>query len=275
MRLRLTFLQLRARLLALLPPSVRGSVRNAVAPILGRIGLWRTSHLTARERWDRALPTEIAFWRAYVQGMSPEERTSYPRRYDYAWSEDGVFARVAEQMPLGRVEVLDVGAGPLAGIPRVLPGRDVHITAVDPLADEYNAVLDECGIDPVVRTRRGTGEELLNHVPAGTFDLAHAANCLDHAYDPALAIRNMVLAVRPGGVVLLRHEQNEGVVEHYLGLHQWNFDLDGVEFVLWRPDTPPRNLSRELAEMATGEAFVREQPSGAAELVWIVRRLER
>jgi SAM-dependent methyltransferase len=155
---------------------------------------------------------------------------------------------------MGRVEILDVGAGPMTAVPKVHPGRDIHITAFDPLADDYNARLDELGIEPLVRTQRSAGEELLQHVEEASFDVAHASNCLDHAYDPALAIRNMVLAVKPGGLVLLRHERNEAVNEHYLGLHQWNFDAEGNDFIVWRPGTR-RNLSRELADLAEGEVF--------------------
>ena len=40
------------------------------------------------------------------------------------------------------VRVLDVGAGPLTALGKVWPGRTLELTAVDPLADEYNAILD-------------------------------------------------------------------------------------------------------------------------------------
>jgi SAM-dependent methyltransferase len=254
-----------SRLAAALPPRAREALLRAARPVIGRLEARRTRHLSDRERWERALGTEVGFWRTYLGDLASEDKTNY-RRPDYAWSEEPVCARVADKLPMGRVDIVDVGAGPMTAVPKVHPGREIHITAFDPLADDYNARLDELGIEPLVRTRRSSGEDLLQHVEEGSFDLAHASNCLDHAYDPAAAIRNMVLAVKPGGLVLLRHARNEAVNEHYVGLHQWNFDAEDGDFILWRPDLS-RNLSRELADLADGEVFF-EGP----EIAWLLRR---
>jgi SAM-dependent methyltransferase len=255
-----------SRLASALPPRVKETLIRVARPVQGRIEARRTRGMSDRERWERALGTEVGFWRTYLGDMASEDRTNY-RRPDYAWTEEPIYARVADKLPEGRVEIVDVGAGPMTAIPKVHRGRDIHITAFDPLADEYNARLDEVRIEPLVRTRKSSGEDLLQHVEEGTFDLAHASNCLDHAYDPGLAIKNMVLAVKPGGLVLLRHERNEAVNEHYLGLHQWNFDEENGDFILWRPGTR-RNLSQELADLAQGEVFM-EGP----EIAWLLRRL--
>jgi SAM-dependent methyltransferase len=252
-------------LFSVLPARVRAAMRRAVLPVLGRWQALRTRRLSDRERWERALGTEVGFWRTYLGDLASEDRTNY-RRTDYAWTEEPIYARVAPRLPEGRVEIVDVGAGPTTAVPKLHPGRDIHITAFDPLADDYNTRLDELGIEPLVRTQRSSGEDLLSHVEEGSFDVAHASNCLDHAYDPALAIRNMVMAVKPGGLVLLRHERNEGINEHYLGLHQWNFDVDGDAFIVWRPGTR-RNLSKELADVAEGEVFLH-----GVEIAWLLRR---
>jgi SAM-dependent methyltransferase len=234
-------------------------------PAVGRVQRWQRRKLTDRERWDRALPAEVGFWRKVLTDPTLPGRWK-PLRSDYAWTEEAVYAQVAGRLPEGRVTVLDVGAGPITRVPKVHPGRTFDITAVDPLADAYNALLDELGIVPFVRTQPGTGEHLLESVDSGTFDVAHASNSLDHTYDPALAIRNMVLAVKPGGLVLLRHERNEAVNEHYRRLHQWNFDREGTDFILWRPGVR-RNLSRELADLAEGEVSV-----DGGWIVWLLRR---
>lgn len=177
-----------------------------------------------------------------------------------------MYARVAERLPLGRVKVLDVGAGLVSIVPKVHPGRTFDVTAIDPLAGLFDVLLDEFGIEPWVRTTPGTGEELLELVEPGTFDVAHASNSVDHTHDPALVIRNMLLAVKPGGLVLLRHERNEAVNEHYRALHQWNFDVEDGDFILWRPGVR-RNLSRELADLGRGDPYLRER--------WIIWVLER
>lgn len=177
-----------------------------------------------------------------------------------------MYARVADRLPMGSVKVLDVGAGPASAVPKVHPGRTFEVTALDPMAPQFDALLREFGIEPWVRTVPGTGEDLLHHVAPGTFDVAHASNSVDHTHDPALVIRNMLLAVKPGGLVLLRHERNEAVNEHYRALHQWNFDIDGLDVVLWRPGVR-RNLSRELADLGSGEAYLHE-----SWVIWVLQR---
>jgi SAM-dependent methyltransferase len=236
-------------------------------PAVARVQRWQRRKLTVREMWEEALPREIRWARRVLTDRSARKlRGLQP---DFAWkdADPPAYARAADRLPHGEVIALDVGAGPASRLPKVHPGRSFHITAVDPMADEYNALLDELGIDPPVRSRPGTGEELFDVVEPGSFDLAHANNCVDHAYDPALVIRNMVLAVKPGtGLIVLRHERNEAVSEHYRALHQWNFDVDGDDFVLWRPGVR-RNLTRELADVAEGEVFV-----DAQRIVWLARR---
>jgi SAM-dependent methyltransferase len=254
------------RLTAALPPRAREAIFRATRPIVGRLEARRTRHMSDRERWEQALGSEVDFWKTYLGDLKSDDKTNYLRP-DYAWSEEPICARVADQLPTGRVEVLDVGAGPMTAVPKVHPGRDIHITAFDPLAEQYNARLDELGIEPLVRTQKSTGEDLLQQVTEGSFDVAHASNCLDHAYDPGLAIRNMLLAVKPGGMVLLRHARNEAVNEHYVGLHQWNFDEENGDFILWRPGTR-RNLSEELRDLGKGEVFMHD-----GEIAWLVRRL--
>jgi hypothetical protein len=45
----------------------------------------------------------------------------------------------------------------------------------------------------------------------------------------------MTRAVKPGRWVVLKHTLDEGETESYAGLHDWNFNLDGDRFVMWRP----------------------------------------
>src|SRR4051812_6060060 len=243
----------------------RKLLRPVLLPAVGRVQRWRARNLTDRERWERALPGEVRFGRNVLSDPTAHERWR-PLRADYAWTERDMYARVADRLPIGRVKILDVGSGPISGVPKVHPDRTFEVTAIDPMAHEFNALLRELGIEPWVRTQFGTGEELLDVVAAGTFDVAHASNSIDHTHDPALVIRNMLLAVKPGGLVLLRHERNEAVNEHYRALHQWNFDLQDGDFILWRPGTR-RNLSRELSDLGGGEVYRHERW-----IIWVLQR---
>jgi SAM-dependent methyltransferase len=240
-------------------------LRLILRPAVGRLQRWRARKLSDRERWERALPGEMRFWRRVLSDPAAHERLR-ALRAGYAWGERDVYAAVADRLPMGPVKVLDVGAGPVSVVPKVHPGRTFEVTAIDPMAPQFDALLRELGIEPWVRTVSGTGEDMFELVEPGTFDVAHGSNSVDHTHDPALVIRNMLLAVKPGGLVLLRHERNEAVNEHYRALHQWNFDLDGADFVLWRPGVR-RNLSRELADLGSGDAYLRD-----GWVFWVLRR---
>ncbi len=97
-------------------------------------------------------------------------------------------------------------------------------------------MLDESGIEPLVKTEQCDAEKLVERFGCASFDIAHAKNCLDHCYDPVVAICEMVWVIRPGGLIYLGHNYNEGDRQKYHGLHRWNFCNDGDRFIVWRGD---------------------------------------
>jgi SAM-dependent methyltransferase len=128
---------------------------------------------------------------------------------------------------------------------------------VDPLADEYGALLKRYEIEPPVRTIKAHGERLLEQFAPGTFDIAYATNSLDHSYDPLLIVRNMLALVNEAGVVLLRHVLREGVRQQWVGPHQWNFDVDGGDVLIWN-HAVRHSLGSALAAQASVEGWVEE-----------------
>ena len=50
----------------------------------------------------------------------------------------------------------------------------MRVYAVDPLADDYNVLMDELGLVPPVRPIKGMAECLTDLFEEGTFDFAHA-----------------------------------------------------------------------------------------------------
>jgi len=189
----------------------------------------------ARE-WKAGLPEEVGFWRAYLSTGGLEWPEEYRHRLDPdAAIQDEVLNDVLDELDVDEVELLDVGAGPLTVLGKRHRTKAVRITAVDPLADEYNRLLDELGIEPPVRTGACTGEGLLERFEPGTFDVAYARNALDHGVDPLKSIQNMLAVVRPGGAVVVHHFVNEGEAADYEGLHGWNFDEREGRFLIWAP----------------------------------------
>ena len=128
------------------------------------------------------------------------------------------------------------------------PGRTLELVPVDPLAEEYKALLARLNIRPPVLTETGFAERLLDQFQAGSFDLAYASNSLDHSCDPLAAIEQMFGAIKPGCYVYLWHFAKVGVNEGYRGLHQWDFDIKHGDLIL----SNGRGIRHELGKIFAG-----------------------
>lgn len=190
-----------------------------------------------RRLWWRARKNdEVDFWAGWLAGAPGTEQWASDReeRFDPATEiRDPLVRAEIGNNPSDEVSILDVGAGPVTWLGFRYPGKKLTVVAVDPLADDYDRLLEEAGLEPPVRTIAVAGEDLLDYFGSRRFDIAYASNALDHSADPFAIISNMVALVREGGVVLLRHKRNEGEQARYGGLHQWNFDAQGDRLVLW------------------------------------------
>jgi SAM-dependent methyltransferase len=212
--------------------------------------LRRVNH--AGSDWNEALHRdELAFWRAALKEPEKNWLASEFNERTQPDLELQPFIRELIQAPAGsRVRILDVGAGPLTRVGRKWDGRVLEIVAVDPLAKEFDDLLSECGIVPPVRTVFGLAENLVGQFPVNSFDFAYASNCLDHSRDPVAAIRQMLEVIKPGCHAYLWHFANVGLQECYAGLHQWNFDVAGDEFLI--SDGRSRfALASRVADLAT------------------------
>jgi SAM-dependent methyltransferase len=196
-----------------------------------------------------ALAQEVEFWRNWLATGGLQWPEDYRFRTDPdAEVDDPVLRDILEAVQQTKVSILDVGAGPITGVGFRYPGKELALTAVDPLAREYDRILSEHGLEPAVRTEPLHGEELLSRFEPGSFDVAFARNALDHAVDPFPIIENMVAVVRPGGFVLLRHAGNEAVTENYEQLHQWNFNERDGRCIVWRRPGRHRDVAAELGD---------------------------
>ncbi len=229
---------------------------------------WRTiprrlatrTPLGRRLVWRARTDTEVDFWADWLVGAPGTEQWASDREErlspDTEIRDSLVRAELARN-PAQEISILDVGAGPITWLGYRYPGKTLRIVPVDPLADEYDRLLRDAGLEPPVRTTRVSGEELLDHFGRGTFDIAYATNALDHSADPLRIISNMVAVVRPSGVVLLRHKRNEGESAHYGGLHQWNFDVCETGLLLWN-DAVRLDVGSALAGRAETMAWAEE-----------------
>lgn len=218
--------------------------------------LGRLLAVLAREFRMRRPPTihrrascgqEVEFWRSWFATRGLQWPEDYRFRTDpHAEVEDPVLREVLEATPGTTVSLLDVGAGPITIVGFRYPSKNLAITAIDPLAREYDRILREHAIEPPVRTQPLHGEELLKRFAPGSFDVAYSCNALDHTVDPLPIIDNMVVVVRGGGHVVLRHARKEAVTREYRQLHQWNFDERDGRCIVWRRPGRERDIAAEL-----------------------------
>jgi SAM-dependent methyltransferase len=195
---------------------------------------WRTSESGAG--WAAHLDDEVRFWDDYLRTRGLQWPDEYAERVDpeAMLREQQILTRLPDS---GTVRILDVGAGPLTVLGKRAPGVRLELVPVDPLAAEYDRLLERHGVMPPVRTRYCEGERLTDVFPRGSFDLAYARNALDHARDPKRVILRMLQVVRSGGWLILRHRPNEAETAGYQDLHTWNFDEIGGEFWIWSRDS--------------------------------------
>jgi SAM-dependent methyltransferase len=244
-----------------LPQSVRSPLKAiGLRTPSGRKLLWRGKGVSHEiDFWTRWFTTKGLYW--------PDE---YRSRLDPDSQLDE--SLIVERLPeLGdEVSILDVGAGPLTILGKRYPGKTLRITPVDPLAREYDTLLAEFGIEAPIRTDFCPGEQLLKKFPPGHFDIAYARNSIDHSYDPAAIVRNMVTLVQPGGYVLLRHVRREGEHQKYSGFHQWNLDVEDGHFVLWNR-VGKHDLTTDLAHLASVDAY-RDDSGDEDWIVAVIRK---
>jgi SAM-dependent methyltransferase len=191
------------------------------------------NYLRHRELWHRGIARELAWWQDYLADDPVGRRWQLEAQDAMYPVTDPFLLHHLGGAAEAKLRIIDVGAGPITKIGYTLPGKVLEIVPIDPLAPYYSRLLKRNNIRLPVRTIVGDGESLLEKFKPQSFDFAYACNSLDHSCDPLIVIGNMIKLVRRSGHVLLRHFRNEAEAAAYDGLHQWNFDSQDGDFVIW------------------------------------------
>ena len=226
-------------------------VRSAAGALFRMRDVGRDPH----DAWERNLRESAAWWLGFFRDNPDILRW----RLDPAQEvpHDLPIRALIEAVPDETVEILDVGAGPLNPLGFTVPGKTLRIVPTDPLAEAFDDLLTELGVEPVVRTISVEGEHLHEYFDADRFHIACSFNALDHTYDPVAVIESMLKVTRPGGHVLLRHYRNEAEHELYRGLHQWNIDADDGRLIIWNHQSR-QDVSQLMAHLATCDARIED-----------------
>ena len=181
--------------------------------------------------WHLGKVSEIKFWDSYYRSKGMGWGEKYWLKFDPDLPLQPRVASLLQEST--EPKLLDVGAGPMTYLGKVYKGRRLNITAIDPLADDYNRILNKYYIVPNVRTEKLAAEKITSKFNSNEFDLVFARNCLDHSYNPEKAIMQMLDVVKKGCYLLLEHHPNEAEHEGYKGLHKWNFfALPNGDFII-------------------------------------------
>jgi SAM-dependent methyltransferase len=208
---------------------------------------------------------EVRFWEQWIDSRGGEWPDDFRQRLDpEAEVEDYLPVSVGGEV-LPRLRILDVGSGPLTKLGKHYRGQALDLSACDPLADVYSALLKRAGIAPLVPVRMAFAEDLSAFFAPDSFDLVHCINALDHSFDPLRAIHEMLRVARVGGTVVLMHQPNEAEAENYVGLHQWNFDVQDGRFVVW-------NRERRIDVADAVRAVARVEADGSGYIRAVLRK---
>ncbi|MCI4679248.1 class I SAM-dependent methyltransferase [Rhodoblastus acidophilus] len=194
--------------------------------------------------WRDGVQNELTFWDNWFATKGDQWPDDFRSRLDPTRE-----IHTDLMAGLTGTRVLDVGAGPMTKLGSCYQGRRLDLVACDPLAPFYDKIAARYGVTRPVPTQFGFAEYLSAFFPPDSFDLVHCSNALDHSFDPVRSIEEMLIVAKPGGRILLSHVRNEGESGNYEGLHQWNFDADGEDFVIWNRSIRV-NASQQFASYA-------------------------
>ncbi|WP_287340461.1 class I SAM-dependent methyltransferase, partial [Mesorhizobium sp.] len=129
---------------------------------------------------SQQLRDEVLFWRHWFSTQGSFWPEDYKERLDPNLPIQDHVGRYVDRLTTNPVSILDVGAGPLTKLGKVHASKEIMITATDLLAAEYDQVLRDFGIQPLVRTVFGDAENLSTQFGDYSFDIVHGQNCIDH-----------------------------------------------------------------------------------------------
>jgi SAM-dependent methyltransferase len=200
-----------------------------------------------------ALQEEIEFWRDWFLTSGSKWPQDYHDRFNPEQPIRDHVATYVDRLKAERIQILDVGSGPLTKIGMKHPSKQLEITATDLLAREYDLLIAELGIERLVPTIYADAERLVDQFGGDSFDIVHGENCVDHMVDPLRAIDQMLAVCKPHGFVVLYHAENEGQRHQYHQLHQWDFTCKDGSFVISYRREQEINVTKRLAAYAEVE----------------------
>lgn len=177
-----------------------------------------------RVDWEKEIGSETSFWDKWCATKGLEWKDRFKMKTNPNTKlQDFLLPYINKNYE--KTTILDVGAGPLTEINKKYDFSKIEITPVDPLAREYQKILEKHKIKPIIETELGYGERLTEQFKENTFDITYSRNAIDHSHNPLKFIEEMIKVTKREHFIFIRVFENEGTHQKWSGFHKWNFFL--------------------------------------------------
>jgi len=212
--------------------------------------------LISKKRHEGALQKELRFWKKDNILESQEFRT---RRYLEP------MRRCLEQVKTGEVKnILDVGCGPACLIQHIAAGEKWYL---DPLLNDYRELF-------------GDSIPAGHYIPTGVeaaeldnafFDYIVSLNAFDHVQNPWQALRDIYVALKPGGVFLFSIYVRGKVLAFLRNLSEYaHLSTDSAHPYTFTKESMEREL-RNVSFTILKTELIDEEPD-RREYLWVCRK---
>jgi ubiquinone/menaquinone biosynthesis C-methylase UbiE len=186
--------------------------------------------INSKKRWKANVGSEIRFWNNCFKTNGLIWPDEFKLRFDPSLELQKEIIPLLPNSDI--IYILDVGAGPLTFLGKKYKNKKLIITAIDPLADAYDKILQKYSVRPLIRTIKLNAEDLTKKFNENSFDLVVARNSIDHSFSPIKALNEMFKVVKKDRYIFMIHKPNEAINEKWAGLHQWNFSENKGDFMI-------------------------------------------
>lgn len=134
----------------------------------------------------------------------------------------------------GDIQCLDIGCGPTSQFytNQLKETNKVQIISVDPLAETYKEIHRRYKTGYDIECITGYGEKLDELFPKEQFHLVYSQNAIDHSQNPIEFFDNCYNVIKSGGYLILHGFVKEGTAAKWLGLHNWDIEVEGDDLLL-------------------------------------------
>ena len=148
-----------------------------------------------------------------------------------SWAADADLLSASIKRLPGPLKILEAGCG--RRWPLKLDGVEYTLTGIDLDSEALKARMNEVGDlhDAIVGDLRAPGI-----IPADTYDVVYSSFVLEHIRDAEVALENMLLGLKRGGILLLRIPDRDSVYGWTARSTPFGVHVAYYRFILGRPN---------------------------------------